>query len=116
MIAVESSVGRRARRVPRGGEIPAREFEVRVLDNDPFQVLLSGSRIARACRKPTRRELIDRLFALPDLKSLHLDCRRKRLRLEFFTAFAPVQETLAAIGEAMRHRCLLYTSPSPRDS
>jgi hypothetical protein len=104
MIAVESSAGRRARRVPRGSEIPGREFEVRVLDNDPFQVLLSGSRIARACRKPTRRELIDRLFAIPDLKSLQLDCRRKRLRLEFATAFAPVRETLAAIGEAMRHR------------
>lgn len=96
--------GRKASRSSHGRGITAREFEVRVLDHDPFQVSLSGSRIARACRRPVRRELIDRLFSLPDLRSLHLDCRRKRLRLEFSTGFASVQEALASIAEAMRHR------------
>ncbi|HVJ80337.1 MAG TPA: hypothetical protein VNC50_04630, partial [Planctomycetia bacterium] len=79
-------------------------MDVRILDRDPFQVLLCGSRVAKACRRPTRRELIDRLFGLPDLKALQLDCRRKRLRLEFFTAFDSVQEVLASIADVMRHR------------
>jgi hypothetical protein len=64
-------------------------------------LVLRGETIAAAAKAPTRRELINRFFSIPSLKSLRLNRRKAEVRLVFATHFDSVADVLATLASAM---------------
>jgi hypothetical protein len=78
-------------------------LRIQILSNEPV-LLLSGTTIAAAAQPPTRRQLINRFFSIPSLKSLRLNWRKAEVRLEFAQHLNPAADVLAALASAMRER------------
>ncbi len=97
-------VGSSSLRTRRRRPAPLADVKIQVVDRNPLMIVLGGGGLANVCQASTRRELINRLFALRELRSLHLDCRKARLRLQFSSSVSSVSDELATIAEVMRQR------------
>jgi E1-E2 ATPase len=75
-------------------------LRIRIL-SDERVLSLSGKTIAAAVQGLTRRELINRFFSIPSLKSLRINWRKGEVRLEFATRLSSIAEPLAELAAAM---------------
>jgi hypothetical protein len=75
-------------------------LRIQVLSDEPV-LRLSGKTIAAAAEVLTPRQLINRFFSIPSLKSLRFNWRKGEARLEFAAQFSSVAELLADLASAM---------------
>jgi hypothetical protein len=92
----------------RTGARPSEELSlpglrIKFLSGEPVLVL-GGETIAAAAQAPTRRQLINRFFSIPSLKSLHLNWRKGEVRLEFSAQSNSTAGVLASLATAMSGR------------
>jgi hypothetical protein len=78
-------------------------LRIKFLSGEPV-LILGGETIAAVAKSPTRRQLINRLFSIPSLKSLRLNWRKGEVRLEFVARLHSTGHVLAALAEAMGGR------------
>jgi hypothetical protein len=94
----------RARREDRlSQELSLPGLRVQVLSNEPV-LLLRGETLEAAAQPATRRQLINRFFSIPSLKSLRLNRRKGEVRLEFATPLPSTTNLLASLASAMGGR------------
>jgi hypothetical protein len=99
-VAVIHDKGRTRAGVPPLQEILLPGLRIQILSGEPVLVL-RGETIAAAAQAPTRRELINRLFSIPSLRSLRLNWRKGVVRLEFEAHLKSTADALAALASAM---------------
>jgi hypothetical protein len=95
--------GRVRRTVRASEEVLLSGLRIKFLNSEPV-LILGGETIAAAAKAPTRRQLINRLFSIPSLKSLRLNWRKGELRLEFAARLHSTADVLATLAEAMGGR------------
>jgi hypothetical protein len=87
------------------GDRPSQELSlsglrIQIPSSEPI-LILGGESVAAAAQAPTRRQLINRLFSIPSLKSLRLNRRKGEVRLEFSTRWHSTADLLALLASAM---------------
>jgi hypothetical protein len=87
------------------GDRPSQELSlsglrIQIPSSEPI-LILGGESVATAAQAPTRRQLINRLFSIPSLKSLRLNRRKGEVRLEFSTRWHSTADLLALLASAM---------------
>jgi hypothetical protein len=92
----------------RGAIRPSQEvllpgLRIKFLSGEPV-LILGGETIAAAARAPTRRQLINRFFSIPSLKSLRLNWRKGEARLEFSARSPSTTNLLDTLAKAMGGR------------
>lgn len=100
-LQIVPQVKRAKAEVPPPEALSLPDLEIEFVGGKPL-VILSGQAIATAGRRRNRRELIDRFFSIPTLKSLKLQLKGGRARLEFTDHDASRSERIAVLAEAMR--------------
>ncbi len=99
MVAIhDNGRGRRADRSSQELLLPG--LRIQIPGSEPVLVL-GGKTIAAAAQAPTRRELINRFFSIPSLKSLRLNWRKGEARLEFAAHSKSTADSLAELASAM---------------
>jgi hypothetical protein len=75
-------------------------LRIKFLSSEPV-LMLGGETIAAAAQATNRRQLINRFFSIPSLKSLRINWRKGEVRLEFATRLSSIAEPLAELAAAM---------------
>jgi hypothetical protein len=78
-------------------------LRIKFLSSEPV-LILGGKAIAAAAKAPTRRQLINRFFSIPSVKSLRLNWRKGEVRLEFAARSPSAADLLATLATAMGGR------------
>lgn len=68
---------------------------------DGFSVRLSGGTVPWACEPAHRRELVDRLFSVPDVMGIALRLEKGEVRVEMREEIADLAEMVGVLGGAM---------------
>ncbi len=95
------------RRVPTG--VPASDelllpgLRIKFLRSEPV-LFLSGETIVATARQSTRRQLINRFFSIPSVKSVRLNWRKGEVRLEFAARTYSIADLIALLAKAMAGR------------
>src|SRR5580693_303395 len=90
------------------GDRPSQELSlpglrIQIPSSEPV-LILGGESVAAAAQAPTRRQLINRLFSIPSLKSLRLNRRKGEVRMEFAAPLPSAANLLASLASAMGGR------------
>jgi hypothetical protein len=102
-VAIIDGKGRARREDRPSQEISLPGLRVQVLSNEQI-LLLRGETIEAASQVATRRQLINRLFSIPSLKSLRLNRRKGEVRLEFAAPLPSTANLLTSVASAMGGR------------
>jgi hypothetical protein len=78
-------------------------LRIKFLSSEPV-LLLGGETIAAAAQAANRRQLINRFFSIPSLKSLRLNWRKGEVRVEFDGQSNSTADVLATLAAAMTGR------------
>jgi hypothetical protein len=98
------SPGRRVdSRISTSDELLLPGLRIKFPSGEPF-LLLSGETIAAAARPPNRRQLINRFFSVPSVKSLRLNWRKGEARLELLGDTYSSADLVALLAKAMGGR------------
>src|ERR1700759_3832741 len=84
-------------------EISLPGLRIQVLSNEHI-LLLQGETIEAATQATTRRQLINRFFSIPSLKSLRLNRRKGNGRLQYPSPFPSTATLLPPLAWAMGER------------
>jgi E1-E2 ATPase len=95
--------GRRRTGVRPSDELFLPGLRIKFLSGEPV-LLLGGETIAAAAQAATRRQLINRFFSIPSLKSLRLNWRKGEVRAEFHGQSNSTADVLATLAAAMTGR------------
>jgi hypothetical protein len=99
-VALVNGNGRAGRGDRPSEELSLPGLRIQVLSSEPV-LLLRGETIATAAQAATRRQLINRFFSIPSLKSLRLNRRKGEVRLEFAAPLPSTANLLASLASAM---------------
>jgi hypothetical protein len=102
-VAIIDGKGRARREDRPSKEISLPGLRIQVLSNEQV-LLLRGETVEAAAQATTRRQLINRLFSIPSLKSLRLNRRKGEVRLEFAGPLPSTANLLASLASAMGGR------------
>jgi hypothetical protein len=89
--------------IPTLDELLLPGLRIKFLGSEPI-LFLSGETIVATARPSTRRQLINRFFSIPSVKSLRLNWRKGEVRLEFAAQTYSTADLIALLAKAMGGR------------
>jgi hypothetical protein len=102
-VAIIDGKGQARREERPSQEISLPGLRIQVLSNEQV-LLLQGETIEAAAQATARRQLINRFFSIPSLKSLRLNRRKGEVRLQFATPLPSTANLLTSLASAMGGR------------
>src|ERR1700744_5030923 len=102
-VAIIDRKGQARREERASQEISLPGLRIQVLSNEQI-LLLQGETIEAAAQATTRRQLINRFFSIPSLKSLRLNRRKGEVRLQFAAPLPSTANLLTSLASAMGGR------------
>jgi hypothetical protein len=101
--AVVPAIGRVRHAVRPSQEVLLPGLRIKFLSSEPVLILV-GETVAATAKASTRRQLINRFFSIPSLKSLRLNWRKGEVRLEFAARPPSASDLLATLAAALGGR------------